>query len=269
MSIMYDVFLSHNRKQKPWVREFYQLLRDKRLSVFFDEDSIPPGANVVLTIGEALEASRHIVLVLSHSSISSKWVALETSVAIHGDPDAAKRMLIPVLIENVDRSKIPPLIRVRNIADLSDPASRATNLRNLLQHLGARVDGTPKLAEWPQTTATTREPNLPFVADIEDITSWGWDGHRLLDELIRLDYETLEGLTVDHEGHTAQWAPVFMDHPETWRLIADAPGSIVGYWHFVPLFDADYELVKQGHLLDSQITTDRVRLFELPGWYNA
>lgn len=59
-----------------------------------------------------------------------------------------------------------------------------------------------------------------------------------------------------------------MDHPDTWRLLITGPGSIVGYWHFVPLFQPEYEMAKRGQLTDSQITTDTVRVLELPGWYN-
>jgi hypothetical protein len=56
--------------------------------------------------------------------------------------------------------------------------------------------------------------------------------------------------------------------PETWRLITDGPGSIVGYWHFVPLFEEEFERAKNGLLHDSEVTTDKVRLFELPGEYD-
>lgn len=56
--------------------------------------------------------------------------------------------------------------------------------------------------------------------------------------------------------------------PETWRLITDGPGSIVGYWHFVPLFEEEFERAKSGLLHDSEVTTDKVRLFELPGEYD-
>ncbi|MBU1638154.1 hypothetical protein KKC97_10870 [bacterium] len=107
------------------------------------------------------------------------------------------------------------------------------------------------------------------VVDIEDVLMWGWNGRRLLDELIRLDYRTIEGLTSAHEGQTEQWVPVFMDHPDTWRLVIDSHGEIVGYWHFVPLFDDEYQLARTGQLFESAITTDKVKFFELPGKYNA
>lgn len=106
------------------------------------------------------------------------------------------------------------------------------------------------------------------VATIEDVVMWGWDGIRLLEALIRLDYETTDGLTSAHEGDPTQWGPVFMNHPETWRLLTIAPQAIAGYWHCAPLFPSEYELAKTGGLLDSMITVDTVEYFELPGIYD-
>ncbi len=106
------------------------------------------------------------------------------------------------------------------------------------------------------------------VGTIDDVVRWGWDGTRLLQELIRLDYETTDGLTSSHEGDPTQWGPVFMTHPETWRLLTAGPEAIVGYWHWAPLFPSEYEQAKSGRLLDSMITVDTVQYFELPGIYD-
>jgi hypothetical protein len=106
------------------------------------------------------------------------------------------------------------------------------------------------------------------VAGIDDVVQWGWDGTKLLEALIALDYETTDGLTSVHEGNPAQWGPVFMNHPETWRLITTGPRAIVGYWHWAPLFRREYELAKAGQLNDSQITVDTVQYFEFSGTYD-
>jgi hypothetical protein len=106
------------------------------------------------------------------------------------------------------------------------------------------------------------------IAGIEDVLSWGWNGQMLAEELIRLDYMTIPSLIVRHEGDTAQWAPVFMNQPDTWRLLVDKPQSIVGYWHFAPLRPEDFAVAKRGALLDSNITIDKVRFFGPPGFYD-
>jgi len=106
------------------------------------------------------------------------------------------------------------------------------------------------------------------VADINDAWEWGWDGNKLLDEFIALDYQTLVGLTADNEGSSSQWAPIFMNHPETWRMLTSEPKVIKGYWHFVALFPEDFARAKAGQLFDSEITADRVRTLLEPGHYD-
>lgn len=110
-------------------------------------------------------------------------------------------------------------------------------------------------------------PNGLRIGTIDDIIEWGWNGIKLLDEFIRLDYDTLPGLSASHEGDSAQWGPVFMSYPETWRMLFSDPKCLHGYWHFAPLFPSDYELAKNGKLLDSEITIDNIQLFDLPGHY--
>jgi hypothetical protein len=106
------------------------------------------------------------------------------------------------------------------------------------------------------------------AAGIEDVLSWGWSGDKLLDVLLSVDYQTLEGLTADYVGSVEQWAPIVMNNPDTWRLLIDRPQSIVGNWHFVPLFTEDYERARNGLLRERDISADRVPYMDLPGWYD-
>ena len=102
MEYQYDVFLSHNRKDKPWVRHFYKFLCDKGLSVFFDEESIEFGVDSTASIEEGLEHSKHVLFVISPDSVASGWVSLETSIGIYSDPSAREKKIIPILLEPTD-----------------------------------------------------------------------------------------------------------------------------------------------------------------------
>lgn len=263
----YDVFLSHNRRDKPWVRRLYELLTAHGLRVFFDEESVRPGQSIVTAIEAALERSRHVVLVLSPASVSSRWVALESQLSIYDDPDSRGNRLIPVIVENVNWSKVRPVVRTLNCVDLTEASSRADRLGKLLAALGVRT--TDRGALDALLAGIEARPLLQplAVAGLGDVLDWDWTGEKLLEAFIALDYATLEGLTAAHEGSPRQWAPVFMNHPETWRMLVSAPEEIRGYWHFAPLFPEDYERARNGRLLDSEITADRIRLFELPGEY--
>jgi hypothetical protein len=86
-------------------------------------------------------------------------------------------------------------------------------------------------------------------------------------KLIDLDYRTMKGLNETHEGTPAQWLPLYQSHPELWTILVDKPKNIIGYWHFVALFDDDFELAKLGQILDKDITVERIRFLEMPGRY--
>lgn len=260
----YDIFLSHNRKQKIWVRELVKFLRSQGLSVFFDEDNIQPGEDIITALESAVESSDTLVLILSLSSVCSRWVSFETAMKVYEDLSSSPKRLIPLLVEKVDRSLVRLSVRRLDYVDLTDPETREHEFAHFLSSIGLSTEQANLIKTWPEPSGI----ECLFVADINSVLAQGWDGARLLDELIQLDYQTIDGLTPDHEGHTAQWAPVFMDHPDTWRLITNSTKDIVGYWHFVPLFDDEYQRARSGLLIDGEITTDKVRIFEMPGLYD-
>lgn len=107
-----------------------------------------------------------------------------------------------------------------------------------------------------------------FIADIDEVLSWGWDGKKLLRHLIALDYETTDNLNEENEGTPNQWSPVFMNNPDCWRLLAIRRGELVGYWNFFALEDNFFNQVKQGLITDSEITIDNVKCIDAPGTYN-
>lgn len=107
-----------------------------------------------------------------------------------------------------------------------------------------------------------------FLADITDVLEWGWDGKKLLRHLIALDYETTDNLNESNEGTPDQWAPVFMDNPDCWKLLASRKGELVGYWSFFALKDSTFKVAKQGKLNEGEIKISNVQSFNMPGTFN-
>ena len=58
----YDVFLSHNSKDKPRVRKLAERLKQAGLRVWFDEWNIKPGEIISLKVDEGLDQSRVLLL---------------------------------------------------------------------------------------------------------------------------------------------------------------------------------------------------------------
>jgi hypothetical protein len=104
----FDVFLSHNSKDKARVRRLAERLRAAGVRVFFDEWVVRPGDDIYLTIERGLEASRTLVLCLSPAALGSDWVGLERSTVLFRDPGNADRRFIPLLLVDCD---LPDTIR--------------------------------------------------------------------------------------------------------------------------------------------------------------
>jgi hypothetical protein len=118
----YDVFLSHNSKDKPQVRQLAERLRAAGLRVWFDEWVIQPGDDIYLAIERGLEAARVQVLCLSPAALGSDWVALERSTVLFRDPTNADRRFVPVLLADC---KLPDTLRRYKYVDLREDTDAA------------------------------------------------------------------------------------------------------------------------------------------------
>ena len=73
-SFTYDVFLSHNWRDKPRVTRLAERLKEAGLHVWLDEWVIKPGDDIYLAVERGLEAARVQVLCLSPAALGSDWV---------------------------------------------------------------------------------------------------------------------------------------------------------------------------------------------------
>ncbi|GEM_PF-1818585 len=107
-NFLWDVFLSHNRKDKTRVRQVAERLRAAGLRVWFDEWIIQPGDDIYAGIEHGLEYTRTLILCMSRAAFGSDWVKLERNTSIFRDPMNKDRRLIPLLLEDC---KIPVVLR--------------------------------------------------------------------------------------------------------------------------------------------------------------
>jgi hypothetical protein len=135
-TFLWDVFISHSSSQKPLVRAIVQQWRGLGLRVFFDEDTIKPGDDIITELDRGCERSRHVVLLITPESLASRWVDSEIKRVMYLDPAAWQRRLIPILLEAVPTSRIPLSVRRLSRTDLADPATRRGQYHLLLKSLG-------------------------------------------------------------------------------------------------------------------------------------
>ncbi len=112
------------------------------------------------------------------------------------------------------------------------------------------------------------------VVDRSFVESKGWSGLDLLRRLREIDHAivgTLAGKNLaenEWEAPLEQLVPVYMEHPDTWRIIINGDEAVVGYWHFDVLTPEKYKRAKLGKLLDRELTDDALLPLAMPGEYD-
>ena len=149
----WDVFVSHNRRDKAWVRVFVQHLRELGLHVFFDEESLTLGGEFHREVSEAIEQSGAFVFIITAASILSRWVEDEIDMALAFRAASNHRLkVIPVYLEPV-RFDHPSVMTATPI-DLTGATRRNIMYRQLLHGLApdsdpAHLDSLAASLPWP------------------------------------------------------------------------------------------------------------------------
>ncbi len=161
------VFVSHNQKEKPWVRQLVTQWRGLGIDVFFDEDSILGGEDVLAALERGIAGCRYVVLIVSRASMESQWVAREIAMSVARNADTRDRRLIPVLIEPVAPADLGLFLSSRSIIDLTQDEQREARYHHLLRSLGVdRADlPPPPELEAPVPTAVRRHDCAPSARD--------------------------------------------------------------------------------------------------------
>ena len=170
----YDVFLSHNPKDKPRVRALAEELRAAGLRVWFDEWTLKPGDDIYMAIERGLEAARAQVLCLSPASLGSEWVALERSTVLFRDPSNAGRRFIPLLLADCE---LPDVLRRYKYVDYRRKTKTA--LAELLAACRPEIDSVPsapkiKPVKEPAQPPEQDEPLAVLERELTGHKGWVW-----------------------------------------------------------------------------------------------
>src|SRR5215213_6891644 len=106
---MADVFISHSREDAETARRFAETFQFAGLSVWWD-DALRSGEAFDETIERALREAKAVVVLWSPSSVTSRWVRAEATLADRN------HTLVPVTIEACQR---PIIFELTHTVDLS------------------------------------------------------------------------------------------------------------------------------------------------------
>ena len=103
-----QVFISHASADDSFVRELRQALEALHIPVWVDSRNMRGGSKLALEIAQAIESARHVIVVLSPSTVNSRWVRREIEKAL----DVEKRRqadgyrVIPLLLPGLTKDAL-------------------------------------------------------------------------------------------------------------------------------------------------------------------
>jgi DNA-binding response OmpR family regulator len=157
----FDVFLSHNSIDKPWVIRLKKALQDRGLKVWLDRDEIRPGDIFVGALEAGLEKSKAVVLIVSPEAIASGWIKDEYARAVSlAHQKNQPLQLIPVILRDAE---IPGFLANRSWVDFRDESSFDENLELLIWGItGKRLTAQ---ASNPHQEHSNKKPQILIIED--------------------------------------------------------------------------------------------------------
>jgi serine/threonine protein kinase len=111
-----SIFISHSHQDKErFVLKFASELKSRGFNVWLDEWSLRVGEPFWERIGQAIDSSDFVIIILSQNSLNSHGVKEEIRTAHDYNLDRVK--LLPIRIDPVDFSSMPLSLRSRHILD--------------------------------------------------------------------------------------------------------------------------------------------------------
>jgi hypothetical protein len=132
----FDVFLSHNSVDKPWVIQLKDDLLRYGVSVWLDKDEIRPGDLFAKALEEGLANSRAVALIVSPEAMASGWVKAEYYRALSLAQDKQPPLqLIPVILREAE---LPGFAQDRHWVDFRDESAYSENVWRLVWGITGR-----------------------------------------------------------------------------------------------------------------------------------
>lgn len=130
---MASIFLSHSHEDNRFARRLAHDLITAGVTVWLDEAELGPGDSVIEKIGQAIDATDYLGVLLSRHSVQSEWVRREVEIALTQEIAGRIVKVVPILVDNCE---IPPFLRARIYADFREPANYEAQLSRLINALG-------------------------------------------------------------------------------------------------------------------------------------
>ena len=109
------VFISYSSKDSQFAKLVVRKLSGPELSPWIDSDQIISGEDIVEQIGQGLQTMDVLVFLISETALESRWIDLELKSAIRREIEEKRVMVLPFLIDNTPRKRLPWFLGHRNV----------------------------------------------------------------------------------------------------------------------------------------------------------
>jgi len=172
----FDVFLSHNSKDKPAVEQLARLLRDEyQVKSWLDKWNLVPGDSWQQAIEEALDQCQTFAVFIGPSGIGS-WENPEMQVALDERVRDRQRRVVPVLLPGAPDNKslkLPSFLRLLTWVDFRDGIDNKNSLYLLYCGIKGMAPGDRGMSSGgnlisEQKISPIVKNFLPYLADCND-----------------------------------------------------------------------------------------------------
>lgn len=149
----YDLFISYSHTDREWVwNVLLPRMERANLRVCIDERDFKIGVPILTNIEEAVEQSRHTLIVLTPDWVASQWTEFESLLVATTDPASRRARLLPLMLRSC---QLPLRIRMLTHSDFTKADQHEQQFTRLIQQL-------QEMAALPPVE-TADEEYSPFV----------------------------------------------------------------------------------------------------------
>jgi hypothetical protein len=102
---MTDVFISYSCRDIAFARVLHQALQQDEIETWIDWQDIPPSADWLAEVYQAIEGADTFVFVVSRHSVSSEICSKEIAHAV-----GHHKRLVPIVVEDIDPTTVPEAV---------------------------------------------------------------------------------------------------------------------------------------------------------------
>ncbi|MBI4847427.1 MAG: TIR domain-containing protein [Nitrospirae bacterium] len=135
MTLLFDVFLCHNDKDKPIVKTIERLLQDKGINSFLDKWHLLPGRSSLEKIESAFNSSKCCAVFIGSHGIG-RYQRAEIDIALNRQINEDNFPVIPVLLPGASSSSLSRFLRRNTWVDFRDGLDNSETLHLLLAAIG-------------------------------------------------------------------------------------------------------------------------------------